>query len=180
MGMMGDAESAFPREEPTAQPLEAAVEFESFFRQQSDQVFRALWLVTGNRTEAEEITQDAFVTAWERWDRVSVMENPTGYVFRTAMNLFRKRCRRTVLAARKAVRPVLREDEFAAADDREVVRTTLSALTPRQRAAIVMTDLLSFSSEEAGQTLGIRAGTVRSLVAQGRRTFRAALEGDDA
>jgi RNA polymerase sigma-70 factor (ECF subfamily) len=179
MVMMG-ADSAVGPETTSSEPLEAAVTFEAFFRVQSEQVFRALWLVTGNRAEAEEITQDAFLAAWERWDRVSAMENPTGYVFRTAMNLFRKRYRRAVLATRKAVRPALRADDFAAAEDREVVRATLAVLTPRQRAAIVMTELLSFSSEETGQVLGIRAGTVRSLVAQGRQTFRTALEGDDA
>jgi len=177
--MMG-ADSAVGPEAPSTEPFEAAVTFEEFFRGSSERVFRALWLVTGNRAEAEEITQDAFLAAWERWDRVSGMENPTGYVFRTAMNLFHKRYRRARLAARKILRPALRVDEFEAAEDREVVRATLATLTPRQRAAIVMTDLLSFSSEEAGQVLGIRAGTVRSLVAQGRQTFRGALEGDDA
>jgi RNA polymerase sigma-70 factor (ECF subfamily) len=179
MDMMGGAHSAFRPAEP-AEPLAPAATFEAFFRLESQRVFRALWLITGNQTEAEEITQDAFLAAWERWDRVSAMENPTGYVYRTAMNLFRKRYRRALVAARKVVRPASREDEFEAADDRELVRSTLATLTPRQRAAIVMTELLSFSSEEAGRALGIRPGTVRSLVTQGRRTFRAALEGDDA
>jgi RNA polymerase sigma-70 factor (ECF subfamily) len=179
MVVMDGADSTF-RSADTEEPLVSAVTFEAFFRLESDRVFRALWLITGNQTEAEEITQDAFLAAWERWDRVSAMENPTGYVYRTAMNLFRKRYRRALLAARKAVRPESREDEFAAADDRELIRSTLATLTPRQRAAIVMTELLSFSSEEAGQALGIRPGTVRSLVTQGRRTFRAALEGEDA
>ena len=176
--MMG-ADSAIGSEARSAEPLEAAAAFEAFFRTESEQVFRAIWLVSGNRAEAEEITQDAFLAAWERWDRVAEMENPTGYVYRSAMNLVYRRYRRGALAARKMVRSAVRADDFAAADAREVVRATLATLTPRQRAALVMTDLLSFSSEEAGQVLGIRGGTVRSLVAQGRQAFRSALEADD-
>src|SRR5262245_34065361 len=163
-------------EEPAVASLGPAVDFEAFFRTESERVFRALWLVTGNRAEAEEITQDAFLAAWERWDRVSAMENPAGYVYATAMNLFRKRYRRAALAARKVVRPELRADDFAVAEDREIGRSTLAKLTPRQRAAIVMTELLSFSSEEAGAILGVRAGTVRSLVTQGRHAFRDSME----
>ena len=39
--------------------------------------------------------QDAFLSVWERWDRVGEMDDPLGYLYRTAMNLFRKRYRRT-------------------------------------------------------------------------------------
>jgi hypothetical protein len=68
--------------------------FEAFVEAQHTRLFRALYLVTGNRQEAEEIIQDAFVAVWERWDRVPLMDDPTGYLFRTAMNVFRKRSRR--------------------------------------------------------------------------------------
>jgi RNA polymerase sigma factor (sigma-70 family) len=96
------------------------------------------------------------------------------------MNLFRKRYRRAVVAARKALRPALRSDDFSAAEDREVVRGVLATLTPRQRAAIVMTDLLAFTSEEAAEVLGVRSGTVRTLAADGRRALRSMMEVDDA
>jgi DNA-directed RNA polymerase specialized sigma24 family protein len=75
----------------------------------------------GNRAEAEELAQDAFLKVWERWDRVADMEEPVGYLYRTAMNLFRKRYRRVGVALRKTVSVELREDEFATAEDRSVV-----------------------------------------------------------
>lgn len=159
--------------------LDAARSFEVFFDAESRVLFRRLWLITGNRAEAEEIMQDAFLALWERWDRVSTLDDPTGYLYRTAMNLFRKRYRRAVLAARRVVRPTLRTDDFAAADDRDVVYRVLTRLTPRQRAALVLMDLLSFTSEEAGAALGIRPATVRTLASQGRHAFRQILETSD-
>jgi RNA polymerase sigma-70 factor (ECF subfamily) len=56
--------------------------------------------VTRNRFEAEELTQEAFVRLLERWDRVSVMDDPRAYLFRTAMNAFRTSYGRALLAAK--------------------------------------------------------------------------------
>jgi len=167
-----------------ASPSEAiaadeASAFEDFFRGQTQNLYAHLCLITGNRAEAEELAQDAFLKVWERWDRVADMEEPVGYLYRTAMNLFRKRYRRVVVALRRTVSVELREDEFATAEDRSVVAGALVELAPRQRAALVLTELIGFSSEEAGRMLGVRAGTVRALASQGRAAIKQHLEADD-
>jgi RNA polymerase sigma factor (sigma-70 family) len=156
--------------------LDPAVDFETFFEAQTETLFRRLCLVTGNRAEAEEIAQDAFLKVWERWDRVAQIDDQVGYLYRVAMNLFRNRYRRAMLAIRKTADPELRGDEFGVADVRTSVARGLAKLTPRQRAAVVLVDLMGYGSQEAGQMLGIRAGTVRSLVIKARRTLREELE----
>jgi DNA-directed RNA polymerase specialized sigma24 family protein len=45
---------------------------------------RALVIVSGAEAEAEDLAQEAFARALERWERVRVMESPVGYVYRTA------------------------------------------------------------------------------------------------
>jgi RNA polymerase sigma-70 factor, ECF subfamily len=155
-----------------------AAAFEDFFRGQTQNLYAHLCLITGNRAEAEELAQDAFLRLWERWDRVADMEEPVGYLYRTAMNLFRKRYRRVGVALRKMVSVELR-DEFATAEDRSVVAGALLELAPRQRAALVLTELIGFSSEEAGRMLGIRPGTVRVLASQGRAAMKQHLEAED-
>jgi DNA-directed RNA polymerase specialized sigma24 family protein len=96
------------------------------------------------------------------------------------MNLFRKRYRRAVLAIRRSIGLAPSRDGFADADDRDTVRRVLSTLPPRQRAALVLTEMLGFSPNEAGRALGVQASTVRSLSHQGRESFRRAMEVDDA
>jgi RNA polymerase sigma-70 factor (ECF subfamily) len=166
-------------EAPAFETLEASRSFEAFYDAESRALFRRLWLVTGNRAEAEELMQDAFLKVWERWEKVGVMDDPVGYLYRTAMNLFRKRYRRAVLAIRRSVGLAPSRDDFADADDRETVRRVLSTLPPRQRAALVLTEMLGYSPDEAGHALGVQASTVRSLSHQGRDSFRRAMEGDD-
>lgn len=149
--------------------------FEAFFEAERDGLFGALVLITGDRREAEDIAQDSFLVLWERWDRVSAMDNPAGYLFRTAMNVFRRRRRRAALALRRATGLVHAEDAFAAADARQVVARALGELSRRQRAALVLTELLGFSSEEAGAALGIKPVTVRVLASQGRAAMKQSL-----
>ena len=153
--------------------------FEEFFESERDGLFGALVLITGDRYEAEEVAQDAFLAVWERWDRVSDMDNPAGYLYRTAMNVFRRRRRRAALAVRKTVRLVQAEDVFAAADARQVVAKALAELTRGQRAALVLTELLGFSSEEAGRALGVKPVTVRVLASQGRAAMKQRMERGD-
>ena len=153
--------------------------FEAFFEAERDGLFGALVLITGDRHEAEEIAQDAFLAMWERWDKVRGMGNPAGYLYRTAMNVFRRRRRRAAVAIRRVVGLAHAEDAFAAADARQLVARALAGLSRRQRAALVLTELLGFTSEEASRALGVKPVTVRVLASQGRAAMKQELERND-
>jgi len=109
--------------------------------------------VTGNRSEAEEIMQEAFLRLWERWDRVSGLEDLTAYLFRTAMNVFRNRYRRAALALRRTVSPASSEDALRTVEDRDAVVRALKGLSSSQRAAVLLTGYVGLTSEEAGALL---------------------------
>jgi RNA polymerase sigma-70 factor, ECF subfamily len=157
-------------------PVHDVASFEGFFETNRRSLYGALCLVTGDRSEAEELMQDAFLKVWERWDRVAVLDDPTAYLYRTAMNLFRNRVRRALVAARKVLSAGAATDDLAAIEDRDEVVRRLRPLPPRQRAAILLTTYLEYSSDEAARILGIRASTVRALTAQGRAGLRRAQE----
>lgn len=148
--------------------------FDAFFEREHDDLFGALYLVTRNRHEAEELMQEAFLKLWERWDRVGALEDPTGYLYRTAMNAFRMRYRRAAVAARRVLQLVVPQahDPLNEVEARDELDRVLVRLTPRQRAALVLTELLGFSTEEAARILGVKAVTVRVLVSQARKAVR--------
>jgi RNA polymerase sigma factor (sigma-70 family) len=152
--------------------------FEDFFEEESPRLFRRLCLIIGNRQEAEEVMQDAFLSLFERWDRVRAMENPSGYLYTTAFHACTKRSRRAALALRSTFSPVVAADEFDSADDRQVISQALARLSRRQRMALVLTELLGYGSEDAGRIMGVRAVTIRTLASQGRAAMRGSLEVD--
>jgi RNA polymerase sigma-70 factor (ECF subfamily) len=155
------------------QPAEVPLDFEGFFARESETLFRRLWLVTRDRGEAEDLVQDAFIVVLERWERVQAMEDPTGYLYRVAFNAWRKRARRAARTLQRLLsRPVGPQDSFASAEARTMIGSALDSLTPRQRAALVLTELLEMTSQEAASVLGVRSVTVRVLSSQARASMR--------
>jgi RNA polymerase sigma-70 factor (ECF subfamily) len=154
------------------------VPFEGFFEQERDRLYRALWLVTRNRFEAEELTQEAFVRVLERWDRISLMDDPRAYLFRTAMNAFRTSYGQALLAAKRAMKPLPVDDSIAQIDERDAAVRALARLSPRQRAAVVLTDMLGFRSEEAARMLGIRASTLRMHASRAHTALKETMSRD--
>jgi RNA polymerase sigma-70 factor (ECF subfamily) len=158
---------AFPTER-----VDAWARFDAFVEEEHDRLFKALYFVTGSREDAEDLSQDAFMKLWERWDRIEEIDDPTGYLFRVALNGFRMRRRRAAIAVRRAVPLPESRDEFVEAEMRADVRQLLMGLTPRQRAALLLVDLLGYRSEQAARILRVRPSTVRNLASQGRRALK--------
>jgi RNA polymerase sigma-70 factor, ECF subfamily len=162
-------------------PIEAreargtAPSFEAFFDAEHRKLFGTLCVVTGDLGEAEDIMQEAFVRVWERWERVSSHPDPAGYLFRTAFSIQRNRYRRAVRAAQRAVAAAPARDMFALVDEEASLLAALRMLTPRQRWAVVLTELMGYGSEEAGRLMGIRSSTVRVLASNARATLRSKL-----
>jgi RNA polymerase sigma-70 factor (ECF subfamily) len=154
--------------ESGAEPLEFAV----FFRDEYRKLFHALVLTCGDRGEAEDIAQDAFVTVFDRWDRVGAMSSPGGYVFTVAFNEHRRRGRRAVRWRRHHQQVELADDASVAAVARADVQRALQQLTREQRDALVLVELVGLTSDEAAKILGVDASAVRARVHRARLKLR--------
>ena len=150
--------------------------FESFFNHERGRLFRSLCLITHDRYEAEDLTQETFVRLFERWDRISPLSDPKAYLYRTALNLFRSRRRRSALMAKRVLGPGSVDDGIAAVDERDATVRVLARLPKQQRAAIVLIDLLDFSSDEAAKLLHIRPSTTRMHLSRARAVLKETME----
>lgn len=158
---------------PLAEEQREPADFSAFFAEEHREVFKALFFVTGNRADAAELMQDAFLKLWERWDRIDRIADLRGYLFRVALNGSRMRARAARRAARRLVAPASSTDPYGEIDLREDVRKMLLSLAPRQRVALALLDMYGYGSEEAARIMGIRPSTVRALASQGRSVLRA-------
>src|SRR3989440_9733242 len=164
--------------ESEAHPLHAA-RFEEFFGERYEPLFRTMCLLVRSPHEAEDLAQEAFSKLWERWDQVAAMRSPEAYLHRVAVNAFLSRRRRSAMALRRMAVPSSGRDEMARVDQDDVIVQALRTLTPRQRAALLLVDVLDYSSEEAAAMLGIRASTVRVLAARARAALEERIDRED-
>jgi RNA polymerase sigma factor (sigma-70 family) len=160
---------------------EHALDFEAFFGAEFERLFQTLYLVCGDRAEAEDLAQETMSRLFERWDRVAVAESPVAYLYRSAFNLNHQRLRRLVLRRRTSPRP----DQSPPPDPAQVVETrtvmleVLASLPRAQREALVLVEWLGFSPEEAGQVLGIESVSVRGRLHRARAAVRKRFGGID-
>ena len=131
-----------------------ASSFEAFVGAEATRFHGALRLLTRDRTEAEDLMQDAYLKVWERWHHVRSLEDPTGYLYRTAMNLHRKRRRRAAVAIRHAIRPRSPRDQLDEVELHDQVLRVLDAQPPAADEPRAPTGILHPSARGSRATHG--------------------------
>jgi RNA polymerase sigma-70 factor (ECF subfamily) len=125
--------------------VEHGASFETFFDAERARLLGTICLVTGNRGEAEELMQEAFVRVVGALGPGPRPPGSVGLAYRTAFNVFRDRGRRALRSVRRLIAPAPTEDAFAKVDEHEVLFDALRSLTPRQRAALMLTEVLDLN-----------------------------------
>ena len=151
------------------------LDFEEFYRAEFPMLVRSMFLLVPDVDEAQELAQEAMVRVYERWDKVSLMESPGGYLYRVATNLNRHRIRSIAARARGLLRlgAVLHDEEMD--PGRRDLIDAISSLPRGTREAFMLVEWVGMSSDEASRMLHIRPASVRSRVHRARRHLRARL-----
>jgi RNA polymerase sigma-70 factor (ECF subfamily) len=156
------------------------LDFEDFFQAEHVRLARALYLLTGSAAEADELTQEAMVRVYERWDRVRQMDSPQGYLYRTALNLHRSRLRWLASRARHILHATPSPDPAEVVQSRDSLGRALASLPSGQREAVVLVEWLGMDQAEAATALGIKPGSVRARLSRAKADLRRMLEDEDA
>ncbi|WP_338403748.1 RNA polymerase sigma factor SigE [Cellulosimicrobium arenosum] len=162
-----------------------APSWDEIVREHSGRVYRLAYRLTGDRHDAEDLTQETFVRVF----RSLAGYTPgtfEGWLHRITTNLFLDQVRRKQRIRMEAMgeddgRYPQRGDAgqpergFEHANLDHDVQRALDALSPEYRAAVVLCDIEGLSYEEIAVTLGIKLGTVRSRIHRARAQLRDAL-----
>ncbi|WP_144119847.1 SigE family RNA polymerase sigma factor [Catellatospora sichuanensis] len=131
-----------------------------------------LYAYLGDHAEAQDLAQEAFCRAFDRWHRISAYDDPAGWVRRVAWNLATSRLRRRATALRYLSRQ--REEHVAGPEpDRVALVEALAKLPARHRLAVVLHHLGQLSTAEIAEQQGVAEGTVRSWLSRGRAALAA-------
>jgi RNA polymerase sigma-70 factor (ECF subfamily) len=164
--------------------VDAVPTWDEIVERHSDRVFRLSYRLTGNRHDAEDLTQEAFGRVFRG---LSTYQLGTfeGWLHRITTNLFldqarrKQRIRFDALSDERAERLTsARASPDAAYADRtfdDDVELALASLPPEFRAAVVLCDVEGLSYQEIADIMDAKLGTVRSRIHRGRAMLREAL-----
>lgn len=75
-------------------------DFETWYGDVSDQLTQRIAAAVGDPVLGRELAAEAFARAYDKWGRVAKMDSPSGWVYRTAMNLSKRSWRRRAIERR--------------------------------------------------------------------------------
>jgi RNA polymerase sigma-70 factor (ECF subfamily) len=160
--------------------------FEQLVRRHERRVFGLMMRMLGDREEAEDVAQEAFLSLHRHGRRFRREARFSTFVYRVAANaalnrrrsLGRKRAREEALARRQAAgldlpaSPRDPEDATVGAQIQERVQLALLELPDDLRAAVVLYDIEGQSYGDIARSLGIPEGTVKSRIHRARNALR--------
>lgn len=150
-------------------------EFREFFAPRLPRLLGVAYLLCGDATEAEDLTQIALARAFVAWRRVRDSDYPDAYVRRILVNANSRRfSRRRVAEDLVAAVPDLTASpgEFAAVEDRAGLAAALATLPAGQRTVVVLRYCDDLSEEQVAKVLGRSRGTVKSQASRGLAKLR--------
>jgi RNA polymerase sigma-70 factor (sigma-E family) len=138
--------------------MTAYADFEEFVVARRDALLRTAYLLTGNHHDAEDLVQSALIKVVPKWARIK--DGPERYVrqvlARESVNRWRGRRWREVST------DVVPEATYHHNADRIALLEDLRALSPRQRAVLVLRYFDDLTEADTAAALGISVGTVKS------------------
>jgi len=149
--------------------------FDAFVAARSPALWRAAWLLTGDRSEAEELVQTALMKAWPRYRRIdreggSFEAYVRRVLFTTHISRWRRRKLRELPLDTEA-----HDTEVQATSDTALRVTMLGALkelSHRQRAIIVLRFFEDLTEQETADMLNCSIGTVKTHQSRALRALR--------
>ncbi|MGH9133364.1 MAG: RNA polymerase sigma factor [Ilumatobacteraceae bacterium] len=154
----------------------ARADFDELFRTNYDRLVRSLTVACGDREQAADAVQEAFVRAHVRWRRIGRYDDPVGWVRRVAINQLRDEHRRAGRKWRALARLAARTpsvEQFIEPDD---VGRLLAELPRQQRITTALYYVDGMSVAEIAAALGIAEGSVKSHLHDARKRLRAVLD----
>lgn len=151
--------------------------FESFYSREYRKVVALAYALSGSRSGAEDLAQDAFIAAHQRWDRIGAYEKPDAWVRRVVANMAISAFRRTT-AERRAVERLAGQAQIELPQlepEDERFWNLVRELPRRQTQAITLFYLEDRSVIEISEILGCSPNTAKVHLFRGRQALAARL-----
>ena len=148
--------------------MRSEAEFIALYDARFSDLSAQLYAYTADSTEAQDLVQEAFLRAWQRWDKIGTYDDPIAWVRRVAWNLAMSRHRRLAVVRRFLAKSGPPEPHPGMSPDHVALVAALRQLPDKQRRALVLHYLADMPIAEIAKETGAKEGTVKSWLHRGR------------
>ena len=142
--------------------------FDAFYAASNRRVMHQMYAMTSNLADAQELTQEAYARAWQRWSSVSTYDDPEAWVRTVAWRLAASRWRKAKNGVTAMLRHGPADHTPEPSVDNVALVAALKAIPEAQRRAIVLHHLGGLSVAEVAHETGSPEGTVKARLSRGR------------
>lgn len=150
--------------------------FDDFYAGSVRRIISQVYAMTGDLAEAEDVVQEAYARAWQRWARIGGYGDPEGWVrtvaWRISVSSWRKAMGRGAAHRRHGPPEPIPE----VSPDYVALITALRSIGADQRRAIVLHHLVGLSVPEIARETGASTAAVKARLSRGRQALAALLE----
>lgn len=143
-------------------------EFTSFYAASFPRLAGQLYAMTGDRAEAQDAVQEAFVRAWVHRGQIESGRRAEAWVRVTAWRIAVSRWRRAQKGVRLMVLAAPPDSAAGPGPDHVAFVEALRRVPAEQRRALVLFHLADLTVEQIAAETGVRPGTVKARLARGR------------
>lgn len=152
--------------------------FDALMKMHEDRIFALASRMTGNRHDALDATQEAFISAFRNARRFKGNSAFSTWLYRIAINactdLLRRKQRQVPVADIETGRvPQTTTEDIPLRMD---LHQALARLSPEHREAVVMHDVGGYPYEDIAAITGVQLGTVKSRISRGRKKLAESIE----
>jgi RNA polymerase sigma-70 factor, ECF subfamily len=151
--------------------------FDEFYRSTSARLMRYGYAVVGDLAEAQDVVQEAYTRAWQRWRTVAEHPHPEAWVRLVVSRLATDRWRRLSRWQAILLRSGPPDNAHPPGEDTVVVVAALRQLPVAQRQALALHYLFDLPVAEIAEETGVAVGTVTSWLSRGRAGLAQVLSG---
>jgi RNA polymerase sigma-70 factor (ECF subfamily) len=162
-----------PGEHLYAVPSEA--DFEAFYLREWHLVMGLAVALTGDRTAAEDLTQEAFAAAYRGWSRIGAYDRPGAFVRRVVANGATSRGRRLTRENRALSRLAGRRQEDSLPPEVDETWVVVRRLPRRQAQVVALTYLSGLTLAEAAEVMEIGVETAKTHLSRARASLARSL-----
>jgi RNA polymerase sigma-70 factor (ECF subfamily) len=160
---------------PDVVDLPAVESFESFYRREMPRLVLLARALSGSAW-ADDVAQDAMVSAYDRWETVSRYTSPGAWVRQVCANRSLSVLRRRAAEGRALLRLGARRTEAVVlSESAEEFWTEVRRLPRRQAQSVALHYVYDLTVADIAETLGCSTGTVKVHLSRARATLAARL-----